>query len=284
MFSKRDLGVVGLLAFSVSMAAGAAAPDVPLQQIIDKNVSARGGLAAWRAVKTLSMSGSMDAGTTLPDPAKMAEDARHPSAPRKRFRPDAAAPTADAEAPKPITLPFLMDFKRPHMTRVEIKFKDQTSVQVYDGKSGWKLRPYLGRNKVEPFKANELKIAAGEQELDGPLVDYVRKGTRVELAGHDIVEGHDAYKLKLTLKDGQVRNVWVDAQSFLDIKIESENSKGRKQQRIATVMSDYRAVQGLQVPFHLENHIEGVTVPQRIQIDQVSVNPPLADNLFSKPQ
>jgi hypothetical protein len=284
MLERKAIALAGVLALGVSFTAGAVAPDLPLQQIIDRNIAARGGLPAWRAVKTLSLSGTMDAGSTLPNPAKYAEDARHPAAPRKRLRPDPEKAAADAAAVKPITLPFLMDFKRPHMTRVELKFKDQTSVQVYDGKNGWKLRPYVGRHKVEPFSPLELNVAAGQQELDGPLIDYSAKGTKVEKAGTDQVAGREAYKLKLTLKGGQVRTLWIDAQTFLDLQIASNNPKGRKQQQIATVMSDYRNVQGLQIPFRLENHVAGVSMPQRLLIDQVSVNPALADTLFVKPQ
>lgn len=280
---KFNKTIFGFIALSAALGAQAA-PDLPLQQIIDKNIAARGGLPAWKAVRTLAMSGTMDAGTTLPSPAAMAEDPRRPAAPRRRLRPDPAKVAENAEAIKPITLPFQMDFKRPRMTRVELTFKDQTSVQVYDGKNGWKLRPYIGRHKVEAFTPNELAIAAGQQDLDGPLIDYAAKGTKVEKAGIEAVNGRDAYKLKLTLKGGQMRDLWIDAQTFLDVQIASHHAKGRRQQTIATVMSDYRNVNGVQIPFKLENHVGGVTIPQRIMIAQVSVNPSLADSLFAKPE
>lgn len=287
MFAAKSVVLAAVISLGsplIGSAAASAAPDLSLQQIVDRNAAARGGVAAWREVKTLSVSGTLDAGSTLPGPAAYAEDARHPSAPRRRLHPDPAKVAADAESVKPISLPFLMDFKRPRMTRVELKFKDQTAVQVYDGTNGWKLRPYLGRHQVEPFTAAELAIAKSQQDLDGPLIDYAAKGTKVEKAGTEQVGGHDAYKLKLTLKDGQVRYVWVDAQTFLDVQIASSNPKGRRQQQIATLMSDYRNVNGLQIPFRLENHVGGVTMPQRIMIAQVSVNPSLVDSLFARPQ
>jgi len=61
---------------------------------------------------------------------------------------------------------------------------------------------------VEPFSADEMKATSMESDLDGPLVDYSTKGTRVDLEGLEKVEGHDAYKLKLTMKGGQVRHLW----------------------------------------------------------------------------
>ena len=44
--------------------------------------------------------------------------------------------------------------------------------------------------------------------MEGPLVDYRRKGHKVELLGKEKVEGVDAYKLKLTLKGGEVKYIY----------------------------------------------------------------------------
>ena len=127
---------------AVSLAASAAfAADLSAAQIAEKNVAARGGLEAWRAVNTLTMSGEMDAGGK--------QDTK---------------------------LPFVFSLKRPHKSRLEIRFQNQTAVQTYDGTQGWKLRPFLGRNDADPFMADEAKSAAAADELDGPLVDYARKG------------------------------------------------------------------------------------------------------------
>ena len=82
--------------------------------------------------------------------------------------------------------------------------------------NGWKLRPYLNRLEVEPFTADELRLAAMQQPLDGPLVDYAVKGTQVELEGMEKVEDRNTYKLKLTMKDGHTTRVWIDAQTFLE--------------------------------------------------------------------
>jgi hypothetical protein len=52
------------------------------------------------------------------------------------------------------------------------------------------------------------------------LVDYAAKGTRIDLDGIEKVDGRDAYKLKLTLKNGEAMHVWIDAETFLEAKIE----------------------------------------------------------------
>ena len=44
------------------------------------------------------------------------------------------------------------------------------------------------------------KSRAKSPASDGYLVDYAAKGSKVDLDGMEKVEGHDAYKLKVTTK------------------------------------------------------------------------------------
>jgi hypothetical protein len=235
-----------------------AAPEAPVTpvtnisavQIVDKNVAARGGLAAWGAVNSMTMSGELDAGGT-----------------------------------QNTMLPFVMTMKRPHKSRLEIRFQDQAAVQVYDGAHGWKVRPFLNRNEVEPYTAAEAKAAATASELDGPLIDYAKKGTKVELVGAQAVEGNNAYKLKLTLKDGTQSHLWVDANSFLEVKIEGLPRKmDGKLRNVAVYYRDYKTEKGLTTPRVLETVVEGVKQSHKINVKNVAINQPADDALFAKPQ
>jgi outer membrane lipoprotein-sorting protein len=183
-----------------------------------------------------------------------------------------------------VQLPFVLVMQRPRHSRLEIEFNGQTAVQVYDGKNGWKLRPYLNRHEVETFTPMELAAAGAQTELDGTLVDYAAKGTKLELVGIDKVEGKDAYQLKLTLKGGQVLHEWIDASSFLDVKIEGTPRKlDGKAHAVWIFMRDYRAVDGLQIPHLLETVVKGVPRTEKIQIEKVVVNPKLDASRFARP-
>ena len=218
-------------------------------QIVEKNVTARGGLQAWRAIGTLKISGEMDAGGKN-DPM----------------------------------LPFVLSLKRPQKSRLEITFARKDAVQVYDGTRGWKLRPFLNRDDVEPFTAAELKSAAAAAPLDGLLVDYANKGTRVELAGTERIEKKKTYKLKLTLKDGGQRFVWIDANTFLEAKSSGEPRKlDGRMRNVAIYSRDYRTVNDVKIPFLLETVVEGVKQSHKIVVKTVTVNPALEDGLFAKP-
>jgi hypothetical protein len=178
-----------------------------------------------------------------------------------------------------------MDMKRPLQTRVEVEFQGKTAVQVYDGANGWKLRPFLGRHEVETFTSDELKAASQQQQLDGPLIDYAAKGTKVELVGTDKADGRDAYKLALTLKDGAVRHVWIDAQSFLETKMEVAPRRwDGKVRSVTTSFRDYKTVDGLVIPFVVETRIDGAREAERILVERVALNPTLDDGRFGKPE
>jgi hypothetical protein len=261
-------------------------PNLSATEIVEKNVAARGGLQAWRGVKTLSFAGKMGAGGNqrIPVPAAV-PDRRGPAAQQM-------LPTRPAEEAQ---LPFVMNLERPRKVRLELQFKGQTAIQVFDGSNGWKLRPFLNRKVVEPYTADEMKIAAAQADLDGPLVDYVAKGTKVTLDGVEKVENRDAYRLKLTQSNGQVIHIWIDAKTFLEVKMEGQP---RRLDGIAhpveILYRDYRSVSGLQIPHVLETKVLPVAQAGRgvrstpipsetITIEKVEVNPKFGDSTFAKP-
>ena len=244
---KRAFLLTGCLACLVALPAGAA-PGV--QEIVDKNIAARGGLAAWHDVQTLTYQGTIDAG------GKPAHE-----------------------------LPFVLKQKRSHKSRLEIVFKDQTAVQVYDGNQGWKVRPFLNRNEVESYTPAEAKLAAKADDLDGPLMDYQKKGTKITLAGTEQVDGHDTYRLLLTSRDGTKRNLWIDASSFLEVKLDGEPRKlDGRMHNVQLYFKDFRSEHGLNIPHLQETVVAGVKEPYKMTITKVSLNDGLDDALFAKPR
>ncbi|PYX40981.1 MAG: outer membrane lipoprotein-sorting protein [Acidobacteria bacterium] len=254
-------------------------------QVVEKNVAARGGSQAWRGVHTISWKGKMDAG------------AGDSAARSRRFATNQGrmSPTSNmdhgklgpevAEKDKQIQLPFTYEMKRPRKSRMEIEFAGKTAVQVYDGSNGWKVRPFLNRNDVEPFTADEQKSESDKADLDGYLIDYAAKGSKVELDGMEKVEGRDAYKLKVTSKSGQVNYVWVDSQSFLDVKVSGTPRRmDGKMHNVSIYQRDFRNIQGVMVPYLLETAVDGYRETHKTVIETVAVNPKLEDSLFTKPQ
>jgi hypothetical protein len=285
---RKSLVICLPLVFAVALATARntppSQPDLSAAEIANKNVAASGGLQAWRAVQTMSMTGKLGAGgnqrATLPlvVPDQPSSKSAVQVVPRR--------PAEEAQ------LPFVMDLARVRKMRLEIQFNGKTAVQVFDGANGWKLRPFLNRNEVEPYTNEEIKATARQQDLDGPLVDYAAKGTKIELEGTEKVEDRNNYKLKLTLKNGDVMHVWIDAQTFLESKIEGQPRRlDGVDHPVEIYYRDYRAVNGLQVPFLLETRVLPVAnaprqagfPSEKIIVEKVTVNPKLDDALFTKP-
>jgi outer membrane lipoprotein-sorting protein len=265
--------------------AGSAQTTLSAAAIVEKNVAARGGIEAWRAVQTMSLSGKLGAGgnqrASLPTPVPGGRRNKQPIA---------------AERPvEEVQLPFVMELKRPRKMRFELEFAGQTAIQVFDGTNGWKLRPYLNRREVEPYTADEMKSTSTQADLDGPLIDYAAKGTQIALDGMEKVEDRDTYKLKLTRKNGQVIHVWIDKLTYLETKIEGVPRRlDGVYHPVEVYFRDYRQVSGLQIPFTLETKVLPVAktatglkdppVPaEKTSIEKVVVNPKLEESLFVKP-
>ena len=286
MFQKSLTAGISLACAISLLAAGDNTPtqaNLSAAAIVEKNVAARGGLQAWRAVQTMSLAGKLGAGGNQ-RPALQLPNA-----------PGSGTPAASHRPIQEVFLPFVMDLKRPRKMRFELQFKGETAVQVFDGANGWKLRPFLNRHEVEPYTTDEMKLASMQADLDGPLVDYAAKGTQVELAGMEKVENRDTYKLKLTMKSGQAIHVWIDAQTFLEAKIQGQPRRlDGAEHAVEVYFRDYRSVNSLQIPYVLETKVLPVAstatgfkeppVPsEKTIIDRVLVNPKLDEALFSKP-
>jgi hypothetical protein len=288
---RRIFGPLILAAcMAEAVAVAPAQAKLSAAEVITKNVAARGGLEAWRAVQTMSLSGKTGAGGNQRATLRVPTQGQATVVTQKIEQPE--LPSRRVEE---VFLPFLMELARPHKMRFELQFAGQTALQVYDGVNGWKLRPYLNRLQVEPYTADEMKVASMQSELDGPLVDYAAKGTRIESDGMEKVEDRDTYKLKLTLKSGAVTHVWVDAQTFLETKMDGQPRRlDGIYHPVEIYYRDYRNVNGLQIPFVLETRVLPVTKtamglrdtpvpPEKTLIEKVVINPKFDAGLFAKP-
>jgi outer membrane lipoprotein-sorting protein len=262
------------MSFAFAVDAPTTAANLTAEQVVEKNIAARGGLQVWRGVQTLSMSGKMDAGGNERSAATLRVPGAVASASVPKIRP--------AEQ---VQLPFRMELKRPRKTRLELDFKGQTAVQVYDGTNGWRLRPFLNRHEVEPYNPDQLKEAARQADLDGPLVEYAAKGTKIEMEGVEKVDGKDNYRLKLTFKNGESQKLWINSQTFLETKIEGAPRRlDGKMHNVEIYYRDFRGESGLMMPHLMETVTQGVKQTEKIEILKITVNPKLDDTRFAKLQ
>jgi hypothetical protein len=245
---------------AVALAAGTApspkatATSLSAEQIVARNVAARGGLEAWRKVGTMVWVGHIQS----------------------------------ADAPVP-SMQFTLEQQRPNRTRLEINTLGQKSVRVFDGAHGWKAR--AGQNggapDAQPYTAEELKFARGGQGIDGPLIDSGAKGNVVTLGGVEEIEGHKAYRLEVQLPVRERDSLWIDAKTFLDMRcdrvVDGPGPAGLPRKVVSLMYRDYKTFDGLKMPSVIETSGDAHRVAHRIVIERVAVNPPLDPWAFVNP-
>ena len=216
-----------------------------VDEIIAKNLKARGGIEKIKAIKTQRIVGVISFGSNK-------------------------------------TNPFMVEMKRPGKMRDEIVINGKRIIRTTNGKTGWVLNPLSGSDTARPMTADELKNTSGSADIDGPLIDYKAKGNKIEFESKEKVNGKDAYKLIVTMKDGDVRYDYIDCKSFLEVKWVGNISTNGKEVKVETYFRNYKKVDGIMYAFLLETDTPGTTSTQKIEIKKVDVNPKLDDQLFEK--
>jgi outer membrane lipoprotein-sorting protein len=182
-----------------------------------------------------------------------------------------------------IEAPIVLEIKRPNSMRMDITVQGMVGSQAYDGASGWSLMPFGGSKVPQQMTAEEATLAEEQADIDGPLIDYKAKGNTVELLGKEKVEGADAYKLKVTLKNGVVRTMYVDAEHFLEIKEESRRTIRGSEMEMDTIVGDYKEVDGLMLPHSVDAGAKGSPQRQKLVIEKIEINVPIDDARFKMP-
>lgn len=234
------------LALIAVLGAGAARAQT-LDEIVARHLSARGGQEALAAVRTLRMSGHAFAG-----------------------------PGREAILRREIA--------RPGRIRTEFVFQGTTGVYVWDGSRGSRVSPLDGNFDPEPLSEDAAALSAEQADLEGPLVDWRQKGHRVELVGSASLPGGAAHELKVTLKSGVARRVFVDAQTGLIVKTSSTRQTNGHELEFETVYGDYRETAGVRFARSIEIGIRDRPQRLRIEVERVEVNPTLDDSRFRLPE
>ncbi len=214
-------------------------------ELVSKNIQAKGGLEKIKAIKTLRITGSSVTGGT------------------------------------PIVI--VDEYMRPNMIRESFSIAGMTAVQAYDGTSGWQISPFGGRKDPEFLGEDDMRDLQLNSDFEGPLVDYKAKGNTVEFLGHDTVDGDDALRLKVTLKNGDIVYYYLDPDTYLEIRKETQEFIRGAVKETFTDLGSYSPVAGVMFPYSItsgsKNNPDGFTVT----VDKVEVNLPIPSSDFAVP-
>jgi hypothetical protein len=208
------------------LAVSGAARAVTLDELLAKNLAARGGAANVQKLKTLRLTGR----------AFLAGMGRRGST--------IEAAWGQVQA-------------RPGKIRFEVTRQGLTSVQAWNGKEGWKLSPFQGRREPERASQDDARAFAQAADIGGQLVAWREKGSKVEYLGVEDVDGTPAHKLRGALKDGDVQYVFLDPDTFLDIRIVNERRVRGSEQVTEADVGAYGQIAGVWIPTSINQGRKG---------------------------
>jgi outer membrane lipoprotein-sorting protein len=246
---RNRLAVVlglGLLLTTAAMAA-----EKTVDEIVAANLEAKGGEAAWMALQSGRMTGTMRMG---------------------------------GSAAGAIEMPFTVEFKKPDKIRLEFTMQGMTAVQAFDGTTGWAILPFMGKTEPEKMAEDQVKQLKDQADFEGVLVNYKEKGHTVELLGTEEVDGTPAYKLKVTKANGDVDILYLDQEYFVEFKTESTREVQGNEVTVSTVLGDYKDVDGLLFPHSMEMSFDGSEAQQVITIESIELGIDLPDERFAMPE
>jgi hypothetical protein len=173
--------------------------------------------------------------------------------------------------------------KRPALHRVDQSLPGGLSAaRGVNATAAWERNP-KGDVRVRP-PAWFAEMRDLDADFDGLLVDYQAKGHRVEYAGMEKIGARPAHKISVTLASGGVRHVFLDAETFLEIRQIGTLTLGPdRQAKVELSFGDYRDVAGVKFPFAIDDERDGPGQTYAIYIQQIEPNVTIDDTVFETP-
>jgi len=217
-------------------------------ELVSKNIEAKGGLDNIHALKSVRLSGHV------------------------RIQQDT------------VELDYVTLIKQPGSVRYEAALQGLTQVQAFDGRQAWQINPFQGRKDPEKLSADDAK-GMGEDAADfaGPLVDYEAKGYKLDYLGREDIDGTEAYKLRVTRANGDLTTVYLDPDYFLEIRTVNRRIEHGVPVETVVDYGDYEKVAGVFLPFSQESGIKGSSDRQKVQFDKAEANVDAGDSSFHFP-
>jgi outer membrane lipoprotein-sorting protein len=209
-------GLVVLLALS------AVGHAQTVDEIVAKNLKAKGGAEKWKSISSVKMTGTFSA--------------------------------------QGMEGPMSLYAKRPNLSRQEITMNGRKLVQAFDGTTPWMILPDSDAPREMPAAQGES--VRNNADFDGPLMDYAAKGHQIELIGKEKVGGTEVYHLKLTKKGGSIEHYYLDTESGIEVKRSVDVDAGGMKQTVETELSNFKPVDGIMIPHTMKQSVNGTPVAQ----------------------
>lgn len=201
--SRSPLLVLGLALCTPALA------DLTAEQIIEKNIEATGGRAAYEKQKSLIASGTIE----------MTMQGIKGTMVTYQANPDKIMAV--------MTIPQMGDFK-----------------QGYDGKIAWSSDKINGLRKLQGEERASFIRTANNSNLNWKSL--YKSAT---VTGRVKVGERDTYAIKFVPKEGEPTTQYFDVETFLVLRADVVQVSAQGKIAVESYLSDYRIVGGVKMPF-----------------------------------
>ncbi|MEO8677532.1 MAG: hypothetical protein ABI665_00705 [Vicinamibacterales bacterium] len=221
-------------------------------EVLEKSLTAIGGRAALTKLKSRSMSGTI----TLSTPAGELEG---------------SVEILNA-APNRVRTLIKVDL-------TSLGAGQLTIDQRFNGTAGYVMDSLQGNREITGGQLDTMRNAS----FPHPFLNYKEMGTTAQLQGKEKVADRDAFLIILEPASGASVRTFIDAETYLPLRtiVKVEVPQLGQEVEQATDFFDYRAVDGVQMPFRLKasSQVQNYS----IAITKAEHNVPVDEALFSKP-
>ncbi len=161
-----------------------------------------------------------------------------------------------------------------------------TITEGFNGNMKWVIDPWLEISFPRRMNKAEQWRLLQKAELVTPFYNYKKRGYTAELEGKENLEGVDVYKIKLTYNKNMEQVWYLNAETFLEYKMESGWTDFSYPTSQFTYFGQFTEVEGVVLPFYFERtfgtryrvtEIEKVEI--NTKIDSALFEPPLSDEI-----
>ena len=160
-------------------------------------------------------------------------------------------------------------------SRQDISVAGMNGYSIITPIAGWNFMPFNGQTAPEPLTDEDIKEGQPELDAQDELVDYIEKGSSVELVGKDDVDGTECFKLVLTFKSGKTESLFLDPKSYHIIRQIAKQKANGQEMEITTNLSNYQKLpEGIVVAM-------SISLPfGELNVKKVEVNKPVDEAIF----
>ena len=177
-------------------------------------------------------------------------------------------------------MPMEMKIKKPDMFVMTVDVQGQKMIQAFDGEKGWMIFPMMSPDP-QPLEGDQLAQLKQQVNMEGELFNYAEKGSTTELIGKVNIEGNELYRVKLTSKNGDTKDYFIDSKTFYVNRVKAKVVAQGQTVDIEQIMSDYKTVDGITMPMKIETKSPMGT--GSMVMEEVKYNEKFDDAIFKQP-